>query len=349
MAALALNWTFRNPNPNAEVWKEALWCWPSHCWLWCKFAYLNILLLLFIYAIIFSPCKTINVAQIWSLISNDSSCDFVVCRTGHGTSYLPDLPVSKLLWLQGHVHRSSFPVCTHLPGEIHGQVRRLLVKMSCTNFVHSYVDETNFALGGFLVFFSWCDTNSLFSSLLLLLCTVEEPRVPTLEVTLIMSCWQLRVSLCSSVEVRSTLPLQPFQEKNRPGRFSPTAAHFMFHQKVDKGNGWPFAFYTSSEPEYSETEHVPEKQETPSGCVLEGVSGTQPVSIVLRFACILAILHVLFVVLFNFFSVGEITGLWNVLYHIWVKILDLKAKKWTTEWMEVICQQENSRKSKLKH
>lgn len=33
-----------------------------------------------------------------------------------------------------------------------------------------------------------------------LLCTVEEPRVPTLEVTLMASCWLLQVSLCSDIE-----------------------------------------------------------------------------------------------------------------------------------------------------
>lgn len=39
--------------------------------------------------------------------------------------------------------------------------------------------------------FLWCDRkiHFLFSSRLLSLCTVEEPRVPTLEVTLITSCW----------------------------------------------------------------------------------------------------------------------------------------------------------------
>lgn len=56
----------------------------------------------------------------------------------------------------------------------------------------------------------WCDRNSLFSSRLLSLCTVEEPRVPTLEVTLITSCWQLHVSLSSAVEVRTPPPPQAF-------------------------------------------------------------------------------------------------------------------------------------------
>lgn len=40
------NWTLRNPNPNTEIWEEALWCWPSHCWLWCKFAQSNVFKLL---------------------------------------------------------------------------------------------------------------------------------------------------------------------------------------------------------------------------------------------------------------------------------------------------------------
>lgn len=48
--------------------------------------------------------------------------------------------------------------------------------------------------------------NHFFSSQLLSLCTVEEPRVPTLEVTLITSCWLLHVSLCSAVEVRTPTP-----------------------------------------------------------------------------------------------------------------------------------------------
>lgn len=34
-----LNWLSRNPNPNTEVWKKAIRCWTSHCWLWCKFAH----------------------------------------------------------------------------------------------------------------------------------------------------------------------------------------------------------------------------------------------------------------------------------------------------------------------
>lgn len=32
-ASLNLNRTFRNSNPNTEVWKEALRCWASYCWL----------------------------------------------------------------------------------------------------------------------------------------------------------------------------------------------------------------------------------------------------------------------------------------------------------------------------
>ena len=54
---------FRNPNPNTEVWKEALWCWTSHCWLWCKSAHSNILILLSDY-IIYFPCERINVLHI---------------------------------------------------------------------------------------------------------------------------------------------------------------------------------------------------------------------------------------------------------------------------------------------
>lgn len=53
---LTLNWAFRNPNPYTEVWKEALRCWTPHCWLWCKSAHSNILILLSSYIICF-PCE----------------------------------------------------------------------------------------------------------------------------------------------------------------------------------------------------------------------------------------------------------------------------------------------------
>lgn len=84
--------------------------------------------------------------------------------------------------------------------------------------------EIDLALGGnFLVWYVFFFPPSRLLSLR----TVEEPRVPTLEVTLTTSCWLLLVSLCWAVGVRTpTTPPQPFNRKKN--KTKQLAKHLVF-------------------------------------------------------------------------------------------------------------------------
>ena len=66
--------SLRNPDTNAAIWPETIWCWAAHCWLWCKFRvllYFNDFFFFFLKLtnfLIFSSIRVKNYAQYFSSI-----------------------------------------------------------------------------------------------------------------------------------------------------------------------------------------------------------------------------------------------------------------------------------------